>query len=48
MRVVSDCPVCHRPGRPGFDGDWCHEDLDDALACPHEGYCPGDVQAGGS
>ena len=39
--ALSDCPVCGKPGGWSFDDDWCHEDCDDALWCPHEGCLPG-------
>jgi hypothetical protein len=40
--AVNDCPDCGKPGRWGFDDDWVHEDPQDALVCPREGYYPGD------
>lgn len=36
--AISSCPTCGKPGRWGFDDDWCHETLADALSCPLEGW----------
>lgn len=41
MSAPSPCPECGKPGRWGFDDDWCHEDSDAAMTCTREGWYPG-------
>ena len=36
--AISNCRRCGKPGRWGFDDDWCHEEHQAAIDCPLEGW----------